>query len=592
MSQSYRKSKQHLCPVEHPEIEKGYYDIYPAFPLPQGKVYIGFDSLADVLAGKNTVIIDGYGGVFWHDFRERLDLALSRLNLRTKWHNVDNALRPQTEIDTLIEPYLGGEDALFGSRYPGSLADFFDKQALLAIEPSSQADVNILYGCGAALAGWQGYLVYIDLPKNEIQFRSRAGSIDNLGFDQPMPPKKMYKQFYFIDWTILNRHKAGLLSEIDLLVDGQRPENPSWMYGEDFIAALDVMSINFFRVRPWFEPGPWGGQWIREHIHQLPENEPNYAWSFELISPENGLLFEEAGNMLEVSFDWLMYRASKNVLGKHEKRFGYEFPIRYDFLDTYDGGNLSIQCHPHPDYIQEHFGEKYTQDEAYYILDAKPGAQVYLGFQQDIDPDVFRGELERSQQHQVEIDIDSFVNHLPSARHDLFLIPHGTIHGSGVNNLVLEISATPYIFTFKMYDWMRLDLDGQPRPLNIDRAFENLDFNRKGERVKKELISRPYMLEKGEDWQIFHLPTHSLHFYDVHRMEFTSTLQVSLSGSPHVLNLVEGEWVILETPSGLRHRFNYAETFIVPAAAGSYRLVNETRRALKVVKTFLKDDGV
>ena len=208
---------------------------------------------------------------------------------------------------------------------------------------------------------------------------------------------------------------------------------------------------------------------------------------------------------------------------------------------------------------------------------------------QDIDPAEFRQALERSYHDAVPLDVERFVNVEPAHKHDLFLIPNGTIHCSGQNSLVLEISATPYIFTFKMYDWLRLDLDGKPRPLNIQRAFDNLYFERKGERAKVELISRPAVLAVGEGWRILHLPTHPTQFYDVHRIEFDRQVDIQTLGSCHVLSLVEGSSVILETSQGLRQRFSYAETFVVPAAAQHYRLINVGEGPVKVVKSLVKD---
>ena len=588
LGKPWRKTTQDLAPATHQPTPAGQYDLYPGFPLGSGKIQLGYASLAAAFTGQRQVIIDGYGGVLWENLRPALDAALQAAGAQATWVNVADALRPEAQINQLVESFLGGDDPIFGTRFTGHLGDFFDADRLAQLRPDPNAALTILYGCGAALARWDGLLVYVDVPKNEIQFRARAGSITNLGAREPSDPKVMYKRFYFVDWVALNAHKAELLPRIDLIIDEQRPDEPTWMQGADLRGGLATMSQNYFRVRPWFEPGAWGGQWLKQRIPQLPQHAPNYAWSFELITPENGLTFESDKRLLEVSFDLLMFHDYRAVLGECAEAFKYEFPIRFDFLDTFDGGNLSVQCHPRPAYIREHFGETFTQDETYYMLDCGPDAQVYLGFREGIDPAEFRAALDHSFQAATAIDVERFVNVEPAHKHDLFLIPNGTIHCSGKNCLVLEISATPYIFTFKMYDWMRLDLDGKPRPLNIERAFQNLYFERNGQRAHAELVSKPYVLDQGEGWQLVHVPTHPVHFYDVHRLEFAHAVTVQIAGSCHILSLVEGQSIILETANGLRQRFNYAETFVVPAAAGSYRLLNEGNAPVKVVKAFMK----
>jgi predicted NBD/HSP70 family sugar kinase/mannose-6-phosphate isomerase class I len=586
LPQPWRKSRQKLMPLVKPEVAPGQYDLYPLHDVGRGNVHDGFDSLAAEIARERRVVIDGYVGVFFENFAPRLDAALRARGVAPLWYESRAALRPEGEIDQLIKPFLGGADPLFGTRFTGNLADFFDGRAFEAMKPDA-ARPCILIGPGAALAGWDGALVYADLPKNELQFRSRAGSVTNLGATEPLPPKEMYKRFYFVDWVALNGHKRDLLPRVDYVVDAQRPDEPAWMRGGDFRAALATLGTNAFRVRPWFEPGPWGGQWMKENFSDLPRDEPNYAWSFELIVPENGLILVSNGRMLEVSFDWLMYSAHEHVIGESAHFFGHEFPIRFDYLDTVCGGNLSVQCHPRPDYIRAHFGERFTQDETYYIHHADPGARVYLGFKDAVNPDEFRAALERSVEQGVDVDIERYVASWPANKHDLFLIPSGTIHCSGVGSLVLEISATPYIFTFKMYDWMRLDLEGNPRSLNIARAFENLCFDRRGQRVAREFISQSREVARGDGWRVVHLPTHVEHFYDVRRYEFARRVDVNTEGSCHVGNLVEGSQVTVRT-NDLTLRVAYGETFVVPAAAGRYTLVNESDGEAKVVVAYVK----
>ena len=175
-----------------------------------------------------------------------------------------------------------------------------------------------------------------------------------------------------------------------------------------------------------------------------------------------------------------------------------------------------------------------------------------------------------------------------ASKHDLFLIPNGTIHSAGADNLVLEISSTPYIFTFKMYDWLRLDLNGEPRAINIEHAYNNLKFERQGEGVRKELISGPRLIHRCANCETWHVPTHPEHFYDVHRLEFDDDVTVSTGDSCNVMMLVEGTSVTVKVGDAVQ-RFHYAETFVIPAAAETYTLINEGPQRAKVVKAFIKD---
>lgn len=584
-----RKSSQFLMPIKlNGHKTEGEYNVYPVSALGDNKIYNGYHSLAAWVIKQKNVVIDGYEGVLWNKVKSALQNQIENAGFKVNFIETVDYLKEQAEIDELVQPFLGEADAVWGTKCTLDLKDLYLSEGLIAQSPDKKYDINIVLGTGATLANWDAPVIYIDLPKNELQFRMRAGSVTNLGSEQQIEPYLMYKRFYFVDWVLCNKHKKEILNKIDVIADGQWNSDINWMLKADFIEGLNKLSRSVIRVRPWFEPGVWGGQWIKQHIPGVNPDVVNYAWSFELIVPENGLIFESSSYLLEASFDFLMFHNSKEILGRHAQQFGDEFPIRFDFLDTYDGGNLSVQCHPGLKYIQENFGEHITQDETYYILDSRNNAQVYLGFQENIDPEKFQNALLNSQNEGVEINIEDFVQSHQAQKHDLFLIPNGTIHSAGADNMVLEISATPYIFTFKMYDWLRLDLDGNPRPINIDHAFKNLDFERKGDRVQQELISKPAVIQEGKDWLLIHLPTHREHFYDVHRIEFDTDIEVKTNNCFHVMMLVEGESILVETAYGTQQTYAYAETFVIPAAAQSYKLTNLGTGRVKVIKAFLK----
>lgn len=586
MNYPFRKTTQALLPIQAPKSDG--YTVFPTIET-DSPIHIGFNRLANELATSSVIIIDGYGGVDWDNFKARLSTCLTANGGTQIWFPIAKCLKNEAEIQACIAQSMGSADSIFGKRYTGNLLDFFDPQRLANIPKTVDAKHYVIYGTGASLCGLKGTVLYLDIPKNEIQYRMRANAMQPIGTFLAKDNAQNYKRLYFVDWPVLNKHKQQLLDKMDVVVDEQRHDQISWMRGGDFRQALDEALAQPFRARPWFEAGVWGGQWMKKHLQGLYPNEINYAWSFELITPENGIIFGNNGNLMEVSFDFLAFRNAEKLLGKATSRFKTEFPIRFDFLDTFDGDNLSIQCHPSPQYTKTHFGEDFTQDETYYIMDCDNTANVYLGFREGINPDEFKQALTDNLLTSQPLDIERFVQKHKANKHDLFLIPNQTIHASGTNNLVLEISSTPYIFTFKMYDWKRLDLSGKPRPINLEHAFNNLDFTRQGNVVTQTLMAKPQLMQTFNGGKKYKLPTHPEHFYTVDRYEFDGEVTIETLGQCHIGMLVEGQHIEI-VGEDKRHRFYFAETFVIPANLAQYTIKNTGSAKAYVVVAYVKDE--
>ncbi len=584
-----RATTQAPLPLRAPDRVPGY-DLYPRAPLASGTVDRGWAAVA-ALAGASSglLLVDGGSGVDWRGAAAGLSAACAALGRRARMVSSADAFLDEDAFEARIAASLGGDDPVFGRRFEGRLDELVDVAALRArATPTADDDLVVVLGVGAALVDPDAPLAYLEVPRNEQQYRARAGALVHVGASAAATDAAAaYKRLYFVEWPLLEAHQADVWPRIDRLVDVQRAE-PVSVAGADLRASLDALARAPFRARPWFEPGVWGGQWLKERIPALPRAAPNYAWSFELITPENGLVFEGNGLLFETGFGALMLQAAERVLGRTAATFGRAFPIRFDYLDTVGGGPLSVQCHPRPEAMHAAFGEAFPQDETYYVVDAEPDATVYLGFEEGVTRDAWAAALRRSEAERTPIDVARYVRERPSRPGDLFLIPTGTVHASGAGNLVLEISATPYLFTLKMYDWLRGGGVGPPRPLNVERGLANLVFERQGARVDRELVARPVEIGAGPGWRREHLATHPEHPYDVHRLTIEDAFELATEGSPWVLALVAGSRVRLEAAHGGLRSAAFAETFVVPAAAGAVRLVNEGEAPAVLVAAFVK----
>jgi len=517
--------------------------------------------------------IECYTGVFEDEIAEALQ-ALHPVRIVRS----GQAFFSDELIEQKLAPFNGGEDPVFGRMNELTMDELLDPQrveALAAEIGRIEAGLVIVLGNGASRLHPGDLLVYADLARWEAQQRMRRDAISNLGVENRcLKWSLQYKRAYFTDWRICDRLKRELMAHWDFVLDTNQPGEPRLAEGCVVRAALEAAAHRPFRVVPFFDPAPWGGQWMKVFCDLDPEP-VNYGWCFDCVPEENSLLLRFGETLMELPSINLVFQEPSALLGENvHARFGAEFPIRFDLLDTMGGGNLSFQVHPLAEYIREHFGMGYTQDESYYLLDAGEGGAVYLGTREGVDADEMIADLEAARRGEKPFDDQRFVERWPAKKHDHFLIPAGTCHCGGANTMVLEISATPYIFTFKMWDWERLGLDGLPRPVNLARGAENIDWERSTGWVRENLVNRIEPLDEGEDWREERTGLHELEFIETRRHWFTGPVAHHTGGGVNVLNLVEGREAIVESPVGAFEPFvvHYAETFIVPAAVGAYTI--------------------
>ena len=570
-----------------------HYDPFPKISVSGSSeaVSLGFPAICErlrrLIRQKTVITVECYPGVD----QEAVLEGLSPLGFSAVLHSDDLAFEPE-KMDRLLAQDMTS-DPVFGIMTVRRLADYFYPEKIAAAQrqiAGTPGGVVLVYGVGASLVHPGDIQIYADITRWEIQLRYRRGMDNWRTARQNLPKLEKYKRGYFAEWRWADKVKNQLLPTMDFYLD--MTSQTGMVEGAAYRTALNAVSGRPFRMVPYFDPGVWGSNWMKTHF-DLPENGSNYAWSFDGVPEENSLLLDFGGKCIQTPALNLVYAQPQRLLGQRvHARFGKEFPIRFDMLDTMNGQNLSLQVHPLTEYIQEQFNMRYTQDESYYILDAQgEDPCVYLGIKTGADPQAMAEDLRAAQRGDGPFPAERYVNRIPVKPHDHLLIPAGTVHCSGANTMVLEISATPYIFTFKLWDWGRVDLDGKPRPIHIDRGLANIQWDRNTEFVRENLVNAVTQVYAQGDNLVERTGLHEREFIDTFRFSTSSRITVKRNGSVQVMNLVQGSQAVLVSPTGAFPDFplHYAETCIIPQAAGEYQLVSPAGEAIKAIVACVRD---
>lgn len=562
--------------IHKSHMRRANYDKYPSTVV-EGTLYKGWQAITKAINERIdksifTIVLDTYSGVHYDEIRRAWASREDVLYIEAS-----EFYKEERQIIDMTAQYIT-DDVLFGHLSPLHIVDYLDQEKVKAVRDrvASHDGLSVIAGTGAAeVIPNSDLLLFADMARWEIQQRFRKHAVVALGVDNSGDtPSLQYKRGYFNDWQVCDRHKRTLYDRVDYWIDMNMEGTPKMIDGITFNKGLKKCVQRPFRVVPFFDPAPWGGQWMKEVCDLNPET-PNYGWCFDCVPEENSLFLNIGGELFEMPSINLIFTHPTELLGESiTERFGAEFPIRFDFLDTVGGGNLSLQVHPTNEYIRETFGMPYTQDESYYLLDAGEGAEVYLGLKRGIEPQKMVDDLRRAAAGQGNFDAERYVNKFPAKKHDHYLIPAGTIHCSGAQALVLEISSTPSLFTFKLWDWGRLGLDGKPRPINVEHGKQVIDWSRDTDYAERHLVNRVVQIGRGDGWREESTGLHENEFIETRRHWFTKRVLHNTDGNLNVVNLVEGDQAVVESPTGAFEPFvvHYAETFIVPAHIGAYTI--------------------
>ena len=202
------------------------------------------------------------------------------------------------ELNKMMNPFLT-ENRVRGVMYYRKMDDFIDDIKLAQYQSLASHKGRVLvYGVGASYIHKGDTLIYCDLARWEIQLRYRKGMPNFKQDNDDEDVLKKIKRSFFIEWRIADKHKMDIFENIDYFLDSNQG-NPKIVTGNALRSALKKTTQRPFRLVPYFDPGVWGGQWMKKNC-DLDEKQNNYAWSFDGVPEENSLYFRFGDTRIEI----------------------------------------------------------------------------------------------------------------------------------------------------------------------------------------------------------------------------------------------------------------------------------------------------
>lgn len=563
-----------------------------------------YDEIAVALANdlpKGLILLDGFPTANFSALVEHV----CQVSPNITTIDVSSFYRSSGEIQELLKPYLPQDreldpELIFGRLFDQDFQPFFDQEKVSAFLNSLVDGQTIfLYGLGSACDLFRPFskaIIYIDVTPKDTALRVYDGLYRCLGNSNEQNLDTVVRQTYSIDIELAVRLRKELIqnNHIDFyLLDSEL--SFSMLSNGALHEIVSQLKMRPLRAKPVYVEGVWGGQFIKKY-RRIPDNlVDKVAWSFELIHTEASLLVESGQHLLDIPFLTVMDVIGESLVGKKlYKQFGGSFPVRFNYDDTWhSNGNMSIQCHPNDELARELYGDFAGQNEAYYVVLTGHGAKTFCGFKGDGRK--FLDLCKQSEKDGSIVPYDDYIHAIPSDVGRQILLPTGTVHSSGRNQLVLELGTlTVSAYTYKVYDYTRLDITGKQRPLHTKLAERALVFNRDSEWVMEHIAFPPKLLLEGKGWREFLIGQYEQIYFETHRVEMeTGGRYPGENGDGFtVITIVDGETARIRSTDNPNHYYDarYLDVILVPASMRRYEVVATGKQPVVLHKTFVRED--
>ena len=573
-------------------------------------------TLADRAAKEGVVVaLDGYTTANWTVFVNLIARECCLLGLGFEAIDANAAtLKSGKEIDAIIDPLLIWDTKidptlLYGKVYKGGYQGLMDEartEAFKKAVPASRqaGKISVVYGYGSLIPELRELYdvkVFFDLTPMKSMLRIRRGEYSNLGKERPGIINRTIRRCYYCDFecAVRNRHELWENNVPDWYVLDNDPQNLQLMPFGTFSDICAQLVKYPFRAKPCYLEGVWGGSYMKK-LRNLPDEMRNAAWVFDFIPMEVSVVVEAGDEKLDINYCSFVHKEGVNLMGEDcVKKFEGYFPIRFNWDDSYHStGNMSIQCHSGGEYNVKNYNEFGRQDESYYVVVTGHDAKTFIGFRDDADIPQFFRDIEAADTEHKPCDYMKYVSYEESKPGLQVMLPAGTIHSSGRNQVILEIgSLTIGSYTYKMYDYLRLDFDGKQRPIHTRLGEENVRQDRRYSVIHdpespEYIVQKPRLAASGEGWEEYILGENPQVYFSLRRLEFEKKCEQDTGGKLfHVLTLVDGDAVRVRS---VRHPARYfdlqfMDIVCVPADMGRYVIENLGREPVMVHKTCLRE---